>query len=142
MKEKELIEEFIDIIPRTMWSIRFEMRRNIPDSLSVTQARVMIQINKGVCHAAKLADLIGVSTPAMSRMIDQLEKKGFVKRVHEEKSADRRQVKIILSDEGESRISEIKLASRKQFNEKLSLLTSEEKETLRNGLKVLDRLNS
>lgn len=141
MQEKELVEDFIDIIPRTMWSIRFEMRRHIPDGLSVSQSRTLIQIHKGVCHTSKLAEIIGVSTPAMSRLVDQLSSKGLVERLNE-KSGDRRQVKIILSKEGEKRIVEIRQASKKQFSEKLSTLSNDEKESLRKGLKLLERLSS
>ncbi len=148
MPNIKLAENFMDIIPKSMWAIRFEMRSHIPKGLSLMQSRVLIQIDKGITSTSKLAEMIGVSNPAMSRLLDQLETKEYISRTrpiqkkNSKEKCDRRQIVITLTSKGKNQIQSIRSISVEQFTKKFNLLNSEEKLKLLHGFELLEKVIS
>lgn len=71
-----------------------------PLGLTAHQWRPLLLIqHKGIDTPAELARSLGIDTGAVTRALDRLEAKGFLQR--ERDSADRRVVKIVLTDEGQ-----------------------------------------
>ena len=69
--------------------------------LNKLQLRIMLELygrlDEALVH--ELADAAGVSAPAISRSVDELEKLGYVKRIRDEKE-DRRRVYVTLTNKG------------------------------------------
>ena len=69
--------------------------------LNPVDLRCLDWLTEGPLSASRLAEATGLSSAATTVMIDRLERKGFVRRVRHD--ADRRQVLVELSEEGQAR---------------------------------------
>jgi DNA-binding MarR family transcriptional regulator len=86
----------------------------------------------------ELADVIGISVPAMSRLVDGLVNSGLVTRTPQQH--DRRQVLLELSPEGRKSFCRLRKTTRGVFTDRLSSLSREEQRKLDEGLAVLESL--
>ena len=71
------------------------------EELNKLQLRIVLELHGRLDEALvhELADAAGVSAPAISRSVDELEKLGYVKRIRDEKE-DRRRVYVTLTNKG------------------------------------------
>ena len=70
------------------------------EELNKLQLRIALELyalEEALVH--ELANVAGVSAPAISRSVDELEKLGYVKRIRDEKE-DRRRVYVTLTNKG------------------------------------------
>jgi len=123
------------LLRKVVGSISRDIDARMADlDLTNKQWAPLIMLMRCRCHtAAGLARELEVDTGAMTRMLDRLEGKGFVRR--EPSADDRRVVKLALTAEGEQvsqRVPEILTAS---FNRHLAGFTVEELEQLVSMLK-------
>ena len=120
-------EAVLDIAPPVVRAIRKMMREHRLPELSVPQFRTMALLN--FCPDASLstvADYVGSSLPAASRMIDGLVAKNLVLRT--QCCKDRRQVSLKLTPVGREAFLESRQATRLQLAQRLSELSAEKKE--------------
>lgn len=134
----ELAREFIEAVPRSMWAIRFGMREAAGKELTVPQFRVLAQLSTQPRTNGELAELIGVSVPAMSRLVDGLFEGGLVARFPE--ARDRRQVRLELSLSGRRTFQRLKKHTQGVFSARFSELGETDRRKLREGLEVLGKL--
>jgi DNA-binding MarR family transcriptional regulator len=86
-------------LPRVMWFIRFHMRQNRHNGLSVPQFRTLAQLASfGSVSVSCVAENLGCSLPTASRMIDKLVAASFVDRT--QCPDNRRKVALQLTDKG------------------------------------------
>ncbi len=71
------------------------------EELNKLQLRIVLELHGRLDEALvhELANVAGVSAPAISRSLDELEKLGYVKRIRDEKE-DRRRVYVRLTNKG------------------------------------------
>jgi DNA-binding MarR family transcriptional regulator len=71
------------------------------EELNKLQLRIVLELHGRLDEALvhELANVAGVSAPAISRSVDELEKLGYVKRIRDEKE-DRRRVYVTLTNKG------------------------------------------
>jgi len=71
------------------------------EELNKLQLRIMLELYGRLDEALvnELANVAGVSAPAISRSVDELEKLGYTKRIRDEKE-DRRRVYVRLTNKG------------------------------------------
>jgi DNA-binding MarR family transcriptional regulator len=105
--------------------------------LSFTQIKALcaMDMESEELSVKALADLMGVSLPAMSRAIDGLYERGFVDR--QEDPADRRMKRLRLTGSGQeitSSLNETRLASMQEF---LVSLSDEEARALTQALSLI-----
>lgn len=136
MTESALSKRFLQVIPRTMWSIRTEMRSKERGHITVPQFRVMAQLSKNPATTSELAIKIGISNPAMSRMIDGLTHKALV--IRKPNKNDRRQVQLELSKKGRAIFERILGETENQFTQKFSQLDVQHKKTLADAFEILE----
>lgn len=132
-----LAELIMDVIPKAMQSIREEMRKGRTERLTVSQYRLLAAVDRGLCHNKEIGELLGVSEAAISRMIDVLLQYGFVKK--EISKTDRRIRYLSLTNDGKKFFNLIKTDAKTRLKTKLSVLSSEETETVIKGLEILQR---
>ena len=125
----------MDVVPKTMQSIREEMRKGRGDQLTVPQFRLLAAVNRGVCHNKVLGEGLGVSEAAISRMVDSLVKEGLMKKGINK--SDRRQSILSLSSEGQKLYNFIKSSARTRLKNKLESLSDKDVELAILGLKIL-----
>jgi len=138
MQDSDYAKTILDVIPPTMRYIKNEMRNSAKSELTVPQFRLLAKLSRSLATNNELAEWMGVSAPTMTRMVDSLVKRNLIKRTSE--PADRRQVKLSLTDGGQTLYQKIHRAVHAKFTEKVAYLTAEKKKALTNGLNVLREL--
>src|SRR5208282_1333629 len=119
-------EAVLDIAPPVVRAIRKMMREHRLPELSVPQFRTLALLS--FCADASLstvADYIGSSLPAASRMIDGLVAKNLIAR--KQCCRDRRQVSLELTALGREAYLESRQATRLQLSQRLSGLSAKKK---------------
>ena len=135
-----LAEDFLKIIPFTMRSIRKEVGALAgPSQLSLTQFRALAHLSRESATNGKLAQEIGVSVPATTRVIDALVKQGLVHRRYSQQ--DRREVSLELTERGSEEFKKIWNRAAEHYAKQFLELSDEDSEALKRGLMVLRRIH-
>lgn len=96
----------LEIVPRVMHDIRREMRATKPANLTVTRFRALLFLRRNPeAGTSLLAEHLGISAPAVSRLVDALVKDSLVERRDPEE--DRRRISLLVSEKG---LAELKKA--------------------------------
>jgi DNA-binding MarR family transcriptional regulator len=132
----ELARKILDVIPQSMARIRTEMRAASPADLSVPQYRILGSIYRGRNLAGAIAKHQGVSQPAMSKMIEALVEKSLIRR--DTQSKDRRQVPLLLTDEGEALFLKIRRSAQQEIGRRTVKLNARDRKELLQGLRLLE----
>jgi DNA-binding MarR family transcriptional regulator len=90
---------FFEAIPPYIHRMRLEVRKAAPESLSFSQFRVMACIFRGVQTVSLIAEQVGVSQPAMTKMVNGLVARDLIKKVPDK--VDKRQSWLYLTFSGE-----------------------------------------
>jgi MarR family transcriptional regulator, organic hydroperoxide resistance regulator len=122
-------EETIDYHVRAVWYGIFRMYNQIglEHDISTSLGFVLLNIHSEGTPATKIAPLMGMESRSLSRMLKSMEEKGLIYKKQDE--ADRRSVRIFLTDEGKRR-KEISRKTVLGFNEKIrEVISIEDLET-------------
>ena len=126
----------VEIIPRTMREIRRHSSfRDV--SLSLVQFRVLAHLWHHTCTNKELADDIGLSVAAMSRLISGLVHRDLILRA--EKPQNRREICISLTNRGRDLFQAIRGTTSRRLSERLEVLSPGEKHDLRRGLMLISK---
>ncbi|MDB5322602.1 MAG: putative MarR family transcriptional regulator [Phycisphaerales bacterium] len=127
--------DLVDTVPLVMRVIRQHLRRH-RSGLTVPQFRSLWFISTAAGHSlSAVADFIGLSLPAMSRLMDGLVDQKLVHR--KTCNADRRHVRLSLTPSGEATLGEARELARAHIAESLSRLTERERSTVGAAMKIL-----
>jgi DNA-binding MarR family transcriptional regulator len=135
MDEKSLASLYMEVVPKAMREFRKEMRNSRCASLTVPQYRILAQLDYEKANNRELAEQLGVSVAAMSRMVDWLSNHGLVER--KENPGDRRMVKVQLTRKGRNHFAKFRKEARARLQKRLSTLDGEAKKNLNSGLAAL-----
>ena len=106
--------------------------------LTISQFGVLDALYRGGAYCQKeLGEKIFKSSGNITLVIDNLEKRGFVKR--ERKGDDRRYISILLTDDGRKVISEVLPKVANFIQDELKVLSEEEQKFLRSICRKLSR---
>jgi len=132
----ECARRVLDVAPPVVRAIRKLMRHHRLAGMSVPQFRAMGLLSRAPqASLSCVADYVGSSLPAASRMIDGLVLKKLVKRC--ECCKDRRQVSLGLTSRGESAFRASRLATQKQLARRLGSLSPAKRQTVVEGMQWL-----
>lgn len=131
-------ETLLEVVPRFMHLIRTEMRVLAEQDLTVPQYRILANLRGEERTSTDLAEWLGVSLPAMSRMVDLLVGKGLLERKAD--PDDRRQTYLRLTAAGRGYYDRIRRAVERRLEARLKALSRSESQTLAAGLEVLGTL--
>jgi DNA-binding MarR family transcriptional regulator len=101
-------------------------------SLSVPQAMILQELLEGEKEVSALAEIAGITTSAMSRCIDGLERESCIVRIHD--TRDRRRVLIRLTETGHQEAQSLHSLSTAYVNHLVSLLPEAELEPIAHAL--------
>lgn len=133
-----IAKDLIEVVPRIMHRVRAAMRSMAKGQMTIAQMRILARLYQDVYTITYLAEWQGVSAPAMSKMVDVLEKKQWVERVPH--SHDRRQVGLRLTAEGKKVFLSLRKATKVRMAETLQAVPEAEKTLLLQAFKVLGAL--
>jgi DNA-binding MarR family transcriptional regulator len=136
-------EEFSQVLHD--WSETF-MRQSMHDfirfskesGLSMPQIRALFHLrHDSKCGVSEIGDLLGVTNPGASQMIDRLVINGYIERT--EDPADRRAKQLKLTEKGHTMVNE-SIEIRRQWMERITdALTLEEQKSIISALVILTK---
>jgi DNA-binding MarR family transcriptional regulator len=128
--------EVLDSVPLVMRVIRKHLRRHRRD-LTIPQFRALWYIDTGGDgHSlSDVADFIGLSLPAMSRLIDGLVEQKLVKR--RTCDEDRRHVRLSLTASGRATLADARRRAQAHIVKAIKRLTPEQKATVVDAMRIL-----
>jgi DNA-binding MarR family transcriptional regulator len=132
----ECAAEILEAVPAVMRFIRSQMRRHRGSALSVPQFRALLFLSRspGAILSA-LAEFLGLSLPAASRLVEGLVRKRFVAR--RIPPGNRRQVVLSVSARGQRTVDAARQATERRLAEVVAPLRSEERMVIRRALRTL-----
>ncbi len=131
----EIASLFLDAVPRAMKEVRVELRKSRSIDLTVPQFRVLANLWSEPANNRMLAETLGLSVAATSRMIDWLIKHGLVEKAQHK--TDRRQVVVQLSPLGKRSFEINQKRTRMRFKKRIQNLPESTKQDLALGLIAL-----
>jgi DNA-binding MarR family transcriptional regulator len=133
---QECAKEILDVIPLVMKEIRAQMRNRRTPELTVPQFRTLSFIDRNAgASLTQVADHIGITLPSMSKLVDDLLRKGLLKR--EEHPADRRRVKLLATPRGVKITEASRQGTMNYLAQKLGDISAQDRETLINAMEKL-----
>ncbi len=138
MEENKELETLGMNVLRLMGALRMRFNRDLARyGLTLPQFMALLSLEKGegFCRMGPLAISALQSLPSMTGVVDRLEEKGLVERQRDPK--DRRSVVVILTEKGESLLSQIKAERNRTLQEILKGLSPEEIASLNSILEKL-----
>jgi DNA-binding MarR family transcriptional regulator len=129
-------QHVLDVVPPVVRAIRELMRNHRLRGLSVPQFRAMALLTfNPEASLSDVADYVGSSLPAASRMIEALVNKKLVAR--HECSRDRRCVSLSLTPRGAEGFRESRRATQKQLADRLEKLGATQRKIVIEGMRQL-----
>jgi DNA-binding MarR family transcriptional regulator len=127
--------ELIDTVPLVMRVIRMYMRGH-RSGLTVPQFRTLCYVDSTEGSSLSgVADFIGLSLPAMSRLVDGLVDKRLMKR--KTGDDDRRLIRLSVTPAGQTALREARALAQARLAKIVGQLTAEQQETLTNSMELL-----
>ncbi|BAU49199.1 MarR family transcriptional regulator [Sulfurifustis variabilis] len=136
--DRALSGDLLDVIPPIIRVVRAAMRDLKTSRLTVPQFRVLGFVSLQPCTSKQLAEWHGVSVPAMSRMVSYLVRRKLL--VRRPDAADRRQVQLRLSAQGEAVFRQLRTAIEARIARHVAALARSDKRALATGLAALQEL--
>jgi DNA-binding MarR family transcriptional regulator len=135
----ECASTILDVVPPIARNIRKMMRQHRLAGLSVPQFRALGLLSfTPQASLSCVADYIGSSLPAASRMIDGLVSKKLVGR--KECCHDRRQISLVLTPLGLSAFIESRQLAQRQLGEQLAGFSNSKKKTVIEAMRLLGEI--
>lgn len=133
---ESLAAALMEVAPLIMREIRTRMRQHRGEGLSVPQFRALGYVRRHpACSLTAVADHLGLSLPATSRLVEALVAGGLV--VREPSASDRRYVTLRLSAEGERIQATARAAALKSLAARLESLDPAQREGIAQALAPL-----
>ena len=136
---ESLAAALMEVAPLVMREIRMRMRQHRGPELSVPQFRALGYLRRHpACSLTALAEHLGLSLPATSRMVEALVAAGLI--VREPSASDRRYVTLRLSQEGERIQITARAAALKSLAARLESLDPAQRENIAQALAPLRQI--
>ena len=131
--------EILETVPLVMRAIRSEMRRHRTPSLSVTEFRALVFLDRRAgASLVELADHLGLAPATVSRMIDGMVASRFVLR--RSSPQDRRRITLALTAAGRDTLERARLLAQAKFAGLASALQVGQRLELTRALQALKAL--
>ena len=128
--------EVLESVPTVMRFIRAQMRRHRGPELSVVQFRTLLFLSRhGGASLSALAEYLGLSLPAASRLVEGLVRKSFV--IRQVPLQNRRLVSLALSAWGQRTIDAARQATERRLAQVVASLPPIERAAIQRALRIL-----
>lgn len=133
---KACASHVLDTVPSVMQFIRIQMRGHRDLGISVPQFRVLTFLERRPGGSlSDAAEWVGLSLPAMSRLIEGLVERQLLTR--EDSADDRRRVSLRITDSGREVVRTAREGALAQLAEVLSALSARERAQIIEAMEVL-----
>jgi DNA-binding MarR family transcriptional regulator len=128
--------EILETVPAVMRFIRTQMRGHRGSDLSVPQFRTLLFLSRnGGASLSALAEFLGLSLPATSRLVEGLVRKDFV--VRRIPPGNRRLIALALSAGGRRTVAAARQATESRLAEVVAPLPAGERTAIQRALRTL-----
>jgi DNA-binding MarR family transcriptional regulator len=123
---QQVIDRFWETIPPVWNHIRGNIRTIASEQFDITveQFHILRHIRKGLGSVSELAEVRGISRPAISQAVDILVEQGLISR--EQDVDDRRFVRLALTAEGNELLNSISRQNHAWMREKMAALGTDD----------------
>jgi DNA-binding MarR family transcriptional regulator len=136
---RQCAREILETTPAVMRFIRGHVRRRRAEGLSLPQFRALTFLNRAKnASLSAAAGHLGLSLPAMSRLVNGLVEGGLVERWPV--STNRRQIALTLTVRGQATLEKVRAAIRRRLAETLAPLPASELEIIHRATEVLRKI--
>jgi DNA-binding MarR family transcriptional regulator len=133
------VREILETVPLVMRAIRGEMRRHRTPTLSVTEFRALIFLDRNAgASLVALSDHLGLASATVSKMIDGMVASRFVAR--RTCPEDRRRIALDLTASGRGTLERARLLAQANFSTLVSALQPEQRLELIRAMRALKAL--
>lgn len=117
-----------------------QLRIRIGSDLTASQASALARIEQaGALRLTALAELEGISSATMNKVVDSLVQRGLIERVAD--PLDRRAHLLQLGSDGNDLLLEIRARNTESLRAAISALNDRERETIRETIPALEHLS-
>jgi DNA-binding MarR family transcriptional regulator len=128
--------EVLEAVPVVMRFIRDQVRRRRAAGLSLPQFRTLIFLDRiQDSSLSAVAGHLGLSLPAMSRLVNGLVAGGLVRR--QTVSTNRRQIALTLTARGQAALEKVRREIRRQLAGRLKALSVPEQRNIQRAMRTL-----
>ncbi len=128
--------QVLETVPPVMQFIRTEMRRHRSLNISVPQFRVLTFLERRPGGSlSDVAERVGLTLPAMSRLVDGLVDRGLLTR--EDSSADRRRMVLRITAAGRDLVRTAREGALTRLAEMLGSLSGDERSEVSRAMDIL-----
>ena len=125
-------------VPAVMRFIRHEMRLHRQAELTVPHFRALIFVSQSEnASLSEMAEHLGLSLPATSRMVELLVRRGWMRR--QARSSDRRCISLSLTERGKTVFQTALEATKAASSRRLKALSASELSMVSGAMQVLNR---
>lgn len=139
-ESRTLQQAIWEVSPFIMRQIRHQAVRTILNEYEITRSQfhVLMQISHGHNTISSLANHDGISLPAISRQVDELERKKIISRTRDPQ--DRRTVHLTITEEGLKIKETLRMRVLAWLNERVDILSPHEQQIVHQGLELLAKV--
>jgi DNA-binding MarR family transcriptional regulator len=128
--------EILETVPAVMRFIRAQMRHHRGPELSVPHFRTLLYLGRhGGASLSVLAEFLGLSLPAASRMVEGLVRKGFL--VRRIPPGNRRLIALALSARGRRTVAAARQATERRLAEVVASIPRGQRAAIQRALRAL-----
>ncbi len=138
-RDADLATALMEVIPRAMREIKASNRFYSGEVLKLPQFRVLANIWRQPKTNKELADDIGLSVAAMSRIIGHLEKKKLLQKIQNPR--DRREAHVKITRQGLHLYNQIRAKTGKKIQQRIAKLNESEKNILEKSFSLIARIS-
>jgi len=121
---------------RVLVAIAARSLADVGEDVTLTQYRTLVILaSRGPQNLAALAEAVAVTPPTASRLCERLVRKGLVRRRTDRN--DRRQVRIALSEAGQTLVDAVTVRRRQEITDLLASIPAEEQRSVVAALRRL-----
>ena len=136
--KSKLSLQFLTTIPTAMSFLSQTIKDCAEDGLGVTQFRILSNIDAGIKRVKDIAEINGVSQPAISKMVEQMVTKGLLCR--EKDGQDRRSSVLAMTIKGKGLFEGVEGRTVGKVEEKLARMDEQEVLQLERALQKIEEL--
>jgi len=132
-------QDLLAAVPLIMQFLRSEMRRHRQVGLTVPQFRALVFVSHNDdASLSAMAEHLGLSLPATSRMVDLLVRRGLMER--QVRADDRRSVSLSLTGRGKGAFRSALQAAQRALARRFGALSAQELTLVSGAMRVLGRV--
>ena len=135
MRRSRHLDELAAALPQRASALTRIFFARTTTGLSRTEVGLLAALSTRPRRVTELAAMEGITQPAVTQLVNRLERRGWV-----ERHTDERDARAVLTAAGQAALDSVRAEFRALLHEEMAALGDDEVETLAAAVEILDRL--